>query len=351
MIEKIFYEEIVPECSSKKLVIGDFSPTIFFDVNILGESTDTFLKDEINPNPIIVISNKEEFNKALNEYVLAGINFYYDGVITHDNVKSLIAYVFSNATVEDLVNPVLFLKLRKTFFDYIPSDKNINKEVLGYDGKITINKLKPYLEAPLSFCFEINSEEHKYALPNIIFGINNDTAYIYAIQNKFLENNPLRKKINRKLFKINADFTDDSDSEIFNAKDVSMPFVASAIIFIDYLKCLGIQKIVVPVNMPIRYNSHFESYKRRIDYAKVKYTDDEFLSYKDKLDKENEVYGDNTIMKLIRTFNRVSRAGNVLKINKYPFTYDSKMYLSINKEGIFYNDFCNELYGTISKQK
>lgn len=351
MIEKIFYEEIIPECSSKKLVVGDFRPTVFFDVNILGENTNTFFKDEINPKPIIVINNKEEFNRALNEYVLAGINFYYDGAATHDNIKSLIVYVFSNATSEDLVDPVPFLKLRKNFFDYIPSDKSIKKEVLGYDGKITINKLRPYLEAPLSFEFEINSEEHTYALPNIIFGINNETAYIYAIQNKFLGNNPLRKKINRQLFKINADFTDDSDSEIFNARDVSMPFVASVIIFIDYLKYLDIEKIIVPVNMPIRYNSHFESYKRRIDYAMAKYTDDEFLNYKNKLEKENAVYGDNTTMKLIRTFNRVSSAGNVLKIKKYPFIGDSKMYLSINKEGNFYNDFCNELYTAKSKNK
>ena len=32
MVEKIFYEEIILECSSKTLSIGDYYPTIFFDV-------------------------------------------------------------------------------------------------------------------------------------------------------------------------------------------------------------------------------------------------------------------------------------------------------------------------------
>ncbi len=151
MIEKIFYEEITPECSKKTLSVGDFKPTIFFNVKFLEENNDVLLNESINPKPVLVINNKEEFNKALRDYVLSGIKFYYDGVISHDNIKSLIAYVFSNTTQEDLVNPVLFLNLRKSFFDFVPSDYNIKKDVLGYDGKIIISKLKPFLEAPFSF--------------------------------------------------------------------------------------------------------------------------------------------------------------------------------------------------------
>lgn len=190
-----------------------------------------------------------------------------------------------------------------------------------------------------------------FALPNIIFGINNDTAYVYAIQNKFLESNSLGKKINRLLFKINENFTDNTDSEIFNSRDVSMSFVAIVIIFISYLKQQDIKKIVVPVNLPIRYNSHYESCKRRLNYFSKIYTDEEFFSYKDKLKKQNEAYNDNTIMKLVRTFNRVSDAGDVLKVINYPFVTGSKMCLSVNKEGFFYNDFCNEIYGNDTRKK
>ncbi len=75
------------------------------------------------------------------------------------------------------------------------------------------------------------------------------------------------------------------------------------------------------------------------------------MDYKDKLKKQNKAYDDNTIMKLIRTFNRVSDAGDVLKVVKYPFVTDSKMYLSVNNEGVFYNDFCNELYGNETRKK
>lgn len=212
-------------------------------------------------------------------------------------------------------------------------------------------KLSPMLEAPCSFALELNDEEHNYVLPNIIFGISYDTAYIYAIQNKFLENNPLRKKINRLLFKINDGFLSNNESDIFNAKDVSMPFVASIVIFIDYLKKIGIEKIIVPVNLPIRYNSHYESFNRRINYAISKYSDDEFNSYKEHLEKQNKAYDDNTIMKLVRTFYRVAMQGDVLKINKYPFECGSNLCMKINKYGSFNNDFLNDIFNNSLKRK
>ena len=108
MIEKIFYDEIIKECSGKTLVIGDFKPTIFFDVKILEDEIDTTKKDEINPKPILYIKNKKHFFKALEEYISLAIEFYYDGIVSHDNVKSLMVYVFSNATWDDLNNPVNF---------------------------------------------------------------------------------------------------------------------------------------------------------------------------------------------------------------------------------------------------
>lgn len=346
MIEKIFYEEIIPECSSNTLTIGELKPTIFFDVKIKEDNIDTCCLDVINPKPVLVINDKTAFFKELEKYVSKGISFYYNGDNSHDNVKSLIAYVLANASTQDLDNPVSYLQLRTSFLDTNNeiTDYNLKNDVLGYDGEIKINKLKPFLEAPYSFSFELKDEENKYFFPNIIFGINNDTAYVYAIQNKFLENNPLRKKINRMLFKIGAGFKDDEDSDVFNARDVSMPFVAVLIIFTNYLIKVGIEKISVKVNLPIRYNSHYESYKRRINYAVNQYCDDEFIKYKDKLEKENKAYDDNSIMKLIRTFYRVVMQGDVLKIDRYPFIHGSEFVLFINKEGSFYNDFCNELF-------
>lgn len=346
MIEKIFYEEIIPECSSDTLTIKELKPTISFDVKIKEDNIDTCFLDMVNPKPVLVINDKTAFFKELEKYVSKGIKFYYNGDKSHDNVKSLIAYVLANASTHDLVNPVPYLQLRTSFLDVNNeiTDCIFKKDLLGYDGIIKINKLKPFLEAPYSFSYELKDEESKYVFPNVIFGINKDTAYVYAIQNKFLENNPLRKKINRMLFKIGAGFSDESDSDVFNARDVSMTFVAVLIVFTNYLIKIGIEKISVKVNLPIRYNSHYESYNRRIDYAINRYCDDEFIKYKDKLEKENEAYDDNTIMKLIRTFYRVVMQGDVLKIDRYPFIYGSEFVLAINKEGRFYNEFCNELF-------
>lgn len=344
----IFYNEVILECSSNGPKIGDDFPTVYFDVKLPNSKIND--SSIINPKPILVINDKNTFDKALYYYVIKAIEFYYDGKFLHDNIKYILVFAFTNATSDDLNNPVIYLNKRTLLFD---NDLELKKDInfLGYDGVLESKKEKPFLEAPYSFRLTIFDEEHSYALPYIMYGIKEDTAYVYAIQNKFKESNPLRKKINRLLFKLDKEFVDEHDSTIFNATDVSMPFVAVLISFISYLNEMGIDKIKVPVNLPIRYNSHYKSYERRIAYYEKSYSKDDFLNKKKELEKLNSAFDDNTIMKLVRTFYRVSKQGDVLKINTYPFMQTSELSLSVNKDGEFNNELCNQIYHFNEKSK
>mgnify|MGYP004594804443 CR=1 FL=1 len=341
MIKDIFHNEIINECASNKLKIGDDTPAILFDTIINEEKINTSNKNNIKP--ILVINDKNSFFIALENYVNKAILFYFDGNFTHDNVKAVICYVLSNATDFDLSNPVSYLNLRSSFLSSDIPCSTIYKNIFGYDSIIKIKSEKSILEAPFSFSCKLKYYEDEYEFPNIFFGISNDICYIYAIQNKFREKNDFQKKINRLLYKINNGYEFYCDNDLLNPNDVTMSFLAIITIFINYLNELGINKINVPINLPIRYNAHYESYKRRLEYNKEVLDNDSFIKYKDDLDLKNKYYDDNTILKLIRNFYRLQSQGDVLKINKYPFMDGSILSININKNGMFNNEILNEL--------
>ena len=105
-----------------------------------------------------------------------------------------------------------------------------------------------------------------------------------------------------------------------------------------------IKNIDVKLNMPIRYNNHFSSNERRLDYKKKYLSEDEFIKYKEMIDRQNESYKDNIILKLVRTFYRVKEMGDVININYMPFNTSDSINISINKNGSFNNDLCNLIY-------
>lgn len=351
MVLNIFYNEIIKGASIGNIQIGDFTPAISFYTNII-EDNNFNANDKINPNPVLVINNKDRFNEKLINYANLAIEFYYNGVFNHDNIKSVLAYIFVNASEHDLINPISYLEKRINFLKWNKKEVDFN-EILDYKTNLNIKKQSAMLEAPYSFSLSLTDGNELYNFPEIIFGVSKDEAYIYAIQNKNKKeenNNLLKKKINRLLFKLNANFSEEKISDDFNASDVSMSFVASLILFIRYLSEIGITKINTQVNMPIRYNSHFESTRRKLEYYKKRLSEDEFTKYQEKIDIANKLYNDNVFMKLIRTIYRVSCMGDVIKISDYPLNYDSSLKVIINKEGIFNNDLATKLYYSSKKK-
>ena len=339
-VKKIFYGEIISECASKSLKIKDFSPTLYFKTSIDGSYK---LNEEDKAEPVLVIDNKDEFDKALYEYAKEAIKFYGNNHITHNNLKFVMSLVFANASPYDLANPVSYLKHRLALIKNDLSETMYSK-FLDYHMKVEIKKQDVILEAPFAFKATIFDEEDEYELPQILFSSNLDTAYVYAIQNKFKNNNKLSKKIKRILYKFNSNFDDNEKDEVLNATDVTMSFIASIVLFIKYLNSKEIDKIVLKTNMPVRYNSHYESYNRRLKHYKEIYTDSEYKAIKDMYKEKNSLYNDNIFMKIVRTFYRISKQGNVIDLDYSFFNFNSDINILLNKEGNFNNDLYNQIY-------
>ena len=332
----IFYNEIIGEMEEGTLSIGDLKPAIK-------------LSFKENNHSYVKINDKRTFDKALISYVKKSISFYYNDIYSYINIKSAISYVFANITLNDYDNIENYLNLRSSFLD-----ENYNEEVndsfLGYASNISITRSKDFLEAPGCFKYTITDGENIFELPTIYYGIKDDCAYVYAIQNKNKNNNNLQKKINRLLYKINEGYSEENYDETLNGRDIPMSFAASLILFIKYLKTKNINGIKLIGNMPVRHKAHIESNNRRLNYHKKIYTDQEYVEYEKEIERKNDVYN-NVHKRLFRTFYRVLKEGNVLSVIPPDEVISSNFNFSINYNGKFNNDFCNQLFKPNNKIK
>lgn len=332
----IFYNEIIGEMEEGTLSIGDLKPAIK-------------LSFKENNHSYVKINDKSAFDKALISYVKKAVKFYYNDVFSYINIKSAISYVFANITISDYDNIENYLNMRTRFLNY-DYEEEISDSFLEYSSKISISKSKDFLEAPGCFKYTILYDSSLFELPTIYYAVDGNCAYVYAIQNKNKYKNNLQKKINRLLYKINNGYIEENYDEILNGKDITMSFVASLILFIKYLKMKDITEIKLITNMPVRHKAHIESNNRRLNYHKKKYNDEEYNDYKKEIERKNDVYN-NVHKKLLRTFYRVLKDGNVL--NAFPSNelISSTINFNINYNGSFNNEFCNQLLEHNSKIK
>ena len=349
LVKDIFYNEVVVECDNKTLEIDDFRPTLYFKTK---SSNNDYMYDKSMKHiePLLIIDNKEEFDKYLFIYVKKALMFYADNKITHNNLKYIISLVFVNATSYDLSNPIIYLRHRINMLNNEIKYNSYDK-FLEYNVKTEVVKENIVLESPYSFRITLSDDINIYELPRIMFGIDNNIAYVYAIQNKFRKNNDLKKKINRILFKFNKDFTDESDNYFLNGKDVTMSFIASIIYFIKYLNSINISSIKIVPIMPIRYNSHYESNNRRLEAASHMCSEDEYNKYEMELKEKDKLYDDNIFMKIVRTFYRISMQGDVVNINFDPLSLIDGINISIDEDGLFNNELMNEIYNGVCIKK
>ena len=116
-ILRIFYEEIVPFASKKGIIeIDGIRYNIHF--NSVVDSKE-YIDD--TSAPLLTITDVEQFNRALINYVMKEYEIiknpvFYDkldamcGYDEFDQIKYIMATVFCNAREEDFKNPVSFFK-------------------------------------------------------------------------------------------------------------------------------------------------------------------------------------------------------------------------------------------------
>lgn len=373
MILKIFYEEIVPFASQKGIIeIDGISYSVHF--NSIVENKEYRNDSSV---PLLTINNVLEFNKVLIEYVMKEYEIlknpiFHDkldamcGYQESDQIKYIMTIVFCNAREEDFRNPISFLRKRIDFIEnnYLNSKYNEFTAVTNLDDKeieVSSSLQSPSLETPYVFKSRIkhieNDTAEYYDLPNISYGISNNTVYIYAIQRSRKANES--KKINRFLYKINKDLVDsDEFYEYINSKDedafypenitdVTHNSVLALSIFLGILKRENITQIVAIDYLPLRYQSKQEANIRQSNILKVFYNEQEIANKISDFNDMQDRNQNNMTNKFIRTFNRVNYHLNNLNIISFPGEIDNSMHIEINGNRIENDHLINTVYNKI----
>ena len=355
----IFYNNIIKEASMGR-VNCLFIYNIVFNTYLVEDNK--YIESTINVDnlfiPTLVIKNKEKFNNLLLEYVIKAKSFYnlekYEKELKEQNEEELIkdriciekilmTLLWSNATVEDFEDPINFLKKRINFLDDEKLLKFQNKTNIGYseilNSYIIIQTKKDKITNETPYFLEIklvnslNPNDYCY-LPDVRLGIENDKAYVYAIQNRKSSTNDktqYEKFINRKLYKIGQNFY---ENEELNLKDITPSFVLSANIAIALIDSLNIKDIIIPSILIPRWNGGIISDKIR---------------NKDLDNIERINLQKNLTEKFLRTFGRLSYHCKDIKITSFPYDIDSSMHLKLGDIKTFNNELLKETFELTKK--
>ena len=344
---KIFYENIVPEAQNGKINCWftynmPFS-TFIMENNKLYECK--IMSDDLYI-PTLMINDKEVFDMLLCEYVDLAINFYDDSNFNDEILnceldygkgiskeKVIMTLLFANATADDYNNPINFLSKRINFLkNYFSSNINLGfSEILGANLSIAIEPDIINNKTPSSFVVKAYYESENFLFPGVKFGISDDTVYVYAIQNKKMDVNNFTKKINRKLYKVDENFNNDSDN-VENLGDISASFLFALNIFIAYFKKIGYTKFQIPSILISRWNA-----KKMASMAicKRKNLGNDYLVNKD---FEQIRIQNNITNKLIRTFLRLKYHYNNIFVSSFPGDVDNDLHIFLDSN---VNSICN----------
>lgn len=340
-ILKIFYECIVPE-AMKGTVDVYVNYMVAFSTRLV-EYNRIYKCTNNNSEvlvPTLIIKDKKKFDKLLIEYVEKALKYYDDNnyldeVKKYDNKnnpkmicreKYILMQLFSNATYEDFNNPVEFLKKRINFLDNHFNLSTFLGPVQALDAKVKMMILKDTLnnEASSEFVIMAYDSENVWFSPKVKFGISGDTVYIYAIQNVKQEDNPLIKKINRKLYRIGEGFSEDDSDE--NLKDITASFLVTLNMAINYFNSIGYHKIEVPSLLIVRRNAKMLLNELKAD--KKNYSSEKLKEMNQEVDQLQS----NLTNKLIRTFLRLGVHYNNIEINSLPYELDSSLHMDVHDD-------------------
>ena len=340
-ILKIFYESIVTEAMKGNVNVY-VNYMVAFSTRLV--EYNRIYKCKINNDevliPTLVIKNKQEFDRLLTEYVRKALKYYDDsnyldevkkyGNKNNPNMicreKYIMMQLLANATYEDFNNPVEFLKKRIDFLDnyfYLSTFLGL-VEALGAKLKMMILKDTLNNEASSEFVVMAYDSENVWFSPKVKFGISGETVYIYAIQNVKQEDNPLIKKINRKLYRVGEGFQPDDSEE--NLKDITASFLVTLNMAINYFNSIGYHKIEVPSLLIVRRNAKMLLNKLKAD--KKNYSNEKLKEMNQEVDQLQS----NLTNKLIRTFLRLGVHYNNIDINSLPYELDSSLHMDIHDD-------------------
>lgn len=211
-------------------------------------------------------------------------------------LKRVISMAWASATPEDFANPIQHIRRIASFMRDVTFEQNepdiLSEELPTLGGVIEIRKAEDeaVFETPnrLEIRMQIKDEAATDAglLPYVRFGIDSEqespVAYVYALQQQNFKEGDIspedevkRKKLNRKLYKLNKGVFEQEDEEFReyarqrqaeeitgesyypeNISDVSPAAVMSLAVALSTFKQKGITRIKFPDFEPLRWQDH-----------------------------------------------------------------------------------------------
>ena len=251
-ILEAFYNQIIPG-----LLKGEIDCEILIHIiaNIFYEEDNQLLsatnKYEGVIIPTLVIKNRNIFNQILTEYVETTLDYYEDvhlASIDKDYYPAyIIAMAIANMGPNDYLNPELYFKQRILAIKENQFTLTSEKQPIGLSDEFNsdmyyvIDKEKTNEECPFKFTLFLESDDDFYEFQTIRFFINDETAYIGAIQgNKPDEQTNFQKKTKRTLYKANEGIT--PENKLYQTNPGSVVCLTA---FIALLNSYGINKITI----------------------------------------------------------------------------------------------------------
>lgn len=338
-IKKVFYFDFLKEVKKGEVFVP-YCLNIVFNTLINNKEEKAEINCEDFLVPTLVIEDQENFDKLLSDYVLLGMSFYNEeenlNQSKEETIKKIIAFLFANATFNDFTDPVSFLKKRIDFFNFEEESYSLGRSsILDAEIDISIEKDSIENETPFKFSPVINKS---FYLPQIKFGISNNKAYIYAIQNPRV--NEEDKKINRVLYKVGEGFDGDRDNfELFeegNLKDITPSFLVSLNMFLSYLNERQIKDVEIPTILIERWNAKSFAIDKRKIAGKI---DEEEHR---KLKEKQLTIQSNTTEKLIRTILRIKAHYPSMEVKSFVDESDLSLLLNADNSSKSNNSLLNE---------
>ncbi len=351
-IREIFYE-LINEAVAAKVVFDDLEWPISFNTVIYENEKRKVNLFNDNNMATLVIKNEELFFNKLEEYIKC-ISSTYNKEIDRNELKIIITYLFSNATVEDFINPILYMDrlikfINDNTFDSFKTSVKLGNIFNECNLDIEEKSQSVKMETTKKMSFNINNGEYFYSLPDITYGIRENSigekeCYIYSIINpkekkkeESIEEVKFKKKIHRLLFKVDEGIDEKRGEEEYPStiKDVSASAVISLLIFMELLEKKNINIVKAVPYLPIRYST------RRL--AALGSDREEAL-----LARNNKLQG-NITNKFLLTFERVAKHRSGMEIVTYPYQVDEFLTVIVDKGKILNNKLLSEVENAVTK--
>ena len=199
----------------------------------------------------ICVSDSVRFFQLLTNILNSLLKLYdFYGIPSSPRVlaTNLMRRIWLRMGITDVENVELFLEKQLEFINNMTFDQKEKEVVSSYcdcDVKMHTFLNRTFDETTRSMVFTIEDGKEVYELPHILYDIDdNNTCYIYGVQNKSKNNS---KSIGKKLYKLNKGIEN---------QNVHPGKVCAMMLFIEQLKKKGITRIIVPGIQVLSYSYH-----------------------------------------------------------------------------------------------